>query len=243
MRNLTNICWIGMEMMNRKETLIDFHTHTFYSDGELSPMELVQRARINGYTVIGITDHADVSNLESVGKTIVEFAKTTQNYLSDITIIPGIELTHNLPELTKELVKRARKLEIPLVVVHGETPVEPVPCGTNRAAVEIKADILAHPGFISEEEIILAVENDVALEITSRRGHNITNGRLLQMARKIEGSKLVINSDTHAPGDLLTPEHRRKVGLGAGLSESEYHELKERMIQFAEKLKARIPWL
>ena len=230
-------------MNKKKEILIDFHTHTFYSDGILSPMELVRRARINGYRVIGITDHADVSNLEFICKKIVEFAKITQDYLPDITVIPGAELTHNPPELTKKLIDQARRLGIPLVVVHGETPVEPVPEGTNRAAIEAGADILAHPGFITEEEIFLAAENDIALEITSRRGHNITNGRLVSMARKIEGSKLVINSDSHVPGDLLTPEHRKKIGLGAGLSESEYHELEKRMIQLAEKLKARMSWL
>lgn len=232
-----------MKMNEKIETLIDFHTHTFHSDGELSPMELVRRAQINGYSVIGITDHADVSNLEFICKSIVEFAKTTQDYLPDIIVIPGVELTHNPPELTKRLVDRARKLGASLVVVHGETPVEPVPEGTNRAAIEARADILAHPGFISKEEIALAAENNVALEITARCGHNITNGRLVSMAREIEGSKLVIDSDSHAPEDLLTPEHRRKIGLGAGLSESEYHELEKRMIQLAEKLKTRIPWL
>lgn len=229
--------------------MIDLHTHTFHSDGILSPVELVRRAQINGYSVIGITDHADLSNLEFICKNTVEFAKTTQDYLTDITIIPGIELTHNPPELTKKLIKKARELGIPLVVVHGETPVEPVPEGTNRASIEAKADILAHPGFISEEELFLAAENDVALEITSRSGHNITNGRLVSMSRKIKDCNrakdlmLVIDSDSHAPNDLLTLERHKKVGLGAGLSESEYHKLEEDMIQLAEKLKARMPWL
>lgn len=226
--------------------MIDLHTHTFHSDGVLSPVELVRRAQINGYSVIGITDHTDASNLVYLGKNIIEFAKTTQEYFPDITVIPGIELTHNPPELTKKLIGRARELGIPLVVVHGETPVEPVVKGTNRAAIEARADILAHPGFISEEETTLAIENGVALEITARGGHNITNGLLVSMARKIDRFDdliLVIDSDSHSPKDLLTPELRRKVGLGAGLSEAEFGNLEKRTIQLAEKIKVRMSWL
>ena len=47
-----------MKTNKKEETLIDFHTHTFHSDGVLSPMELVRRAKIEGYRAIGITDHA-----------------------------------------------------------------------------------------------------------------------------------------------------------------------------------------
>ncbi|MEO0250245.1 MAG: PHP domain-containing protein, partial [candidate division WOR-3 bacterium] len=44
--------------------MIDLHTHTFFSDGELVPSELAHRAFEKGYKVIGITDHADASNME-----------------------------------------------------------------------------------------------------------------------------------------------------------------------------------
>lgn len=51
-----------------------------------------------------------------------------------------------------------------IVVVHGETRTEPVAEGTNRAAVEANVDILAHPGFITEEEMNLAVKNGVYID-------------------------------------------------------------------------------
>ena len=38
----------------------DFHTHTFLSDGVLSPMELIRRAHDKGYAAIAITDHVDL---------------------------------------------------------------------------------------------------------------------------------------------------------------------------------------
>ena len=85
---------------------------------------------------------------------------------------------------------------------HGETPVEPVRPGTNRAAIEARVDILAHPGFITQEEAELARENNVCLEITSRSGHNITNGHVVRMA-KLAGAKMVVDTDSHAPRDLI----------------------------------------
>ena len=44
---------------------------------------------------------------------------------------------------------RARALGAQIVLVHGETIVEPVPPGTNHQAIEAGVDILAHPGLIS----------------------------------------------------------------------------------------------
>ena len=46
--------------------MIDMHTHTIFSDGELIPSELVRRAVVHGYRAIGITDHVDFSNVEHV---------------------------------------------------------------------------------------------------------------------------------------------------------------------------------
>ena len=43
--------------------MIDLHTHTTFSDGELIPSELVRRAEVLGYKAIGITDHADYTNI------------------------------------------------------------------------------------------------------------------------------------------------------------------------------------
>jgi len=102
------------------------------------------------------------------------------------------------------------------VVVHGETPVEPVRPGTNRAAIEAGADILAHPGFITLEEAELAAENNTCLEITSRGGHNITNGHVARVARQAK-AKMVVNTDTHAPEDLISSERAVEIATGAGL--------------------------
>ncbi|HVO39844.1 MAG TPA: PHP domain-containing protein, partial [Spirochaetia bacterium] len=58
--------------------MIDLHTHTFLSDGELGPAELVRRAEQIGYRALGITDHADASNLDDIISALVRFARETQ---------------------------------------------------------------------------------------------------------------------------------------------------------------------
>jgi putative hydrolase len=204
------------------ETRIDLHVHSFFSDGVLLPSEILQRAAAKGYGAIAITDHADASNLDELVSSLVRFAQQQRGDFP-LTFIPGVELTHTAPASIAPLARRARKLGAGLVVVHGETIVEPVMGGTNRAAVECnEVDILAHPGFITLEEARIAAENGVYLEITSRAGHCLTNGHVVQIARQA-GAKLVLNTDTHTPGDMIDQEMARLVAAGAGLNEEEIH--------------------
>ena len=106
-------------------------------------------------------------------------------------------------------------------MVHGEIIVEPVMGGTNRAAVECaEVDILAHPGLITLEEAQIAAENGIYLEITSRHGHCLTNGHVVQIARQA-GARLILNTDTHMPGDMIDQEMARLVAAGTGLDEEE----------------------
>jgi histidinol phosphatase-like PHP family hydrolase len=114
------------------------------------------------------------------------------------------------------LTRKARKMGAVIVVAHGETLVEPVHPGTNRAAIEAKVDILAHPGLITRPEAELAAKNGVYLEITTRKGHSLSNGHVATMAAAT-GAKLVIDTDSHEPGDLVTEEFARTVLLGAGI--------------------------
>jgi len=205
--------------------MIDLHTHTTFSDGELIPSELVRRAEVLGYRAIGITDHADYTNIEHI-LSCVSKAKYMEEVL-DIRILVGAELTHVPPPKIGPLATLARRLGAEIVVVHGETPVEPVRPGTNRAALEADVDILAHPGFITLEEAELARENNVCLEITSRRGHNITNGHVVRLA-KMAGAKMIVNTDSHAPGDLISSKRAVEIAMGAGLTHEEAVDIVEK---------------
>ena len=200
--------------------MIDLHTHTTFSDGELIPAELARRAAKAGYKGLAITDHADHSNMYLILENLLRFAKEAGPYL-DINLAVGVELTHVPPGLIPGLITEARRSGAMLVVVHGETIVEPVSRGTNLAAIEGGADVLAHPGLITEQEALLAAEKGVLLEITTRKGHSLTNGHVAMMARKC-GAGLVIDNDAHAPGDLVSAEMRAMIAKGAGLTKDEH---------------------
>ena len=203
--------------------MIDLHTHSLLSDGELIPAELARRFDVAGYTALAITDHGDQSNIDLIIPRLVTFCEEV-NRLEGIRLIPGIELTHIPPEAIPALVSRSRKLGARLVVVHGETIVEPVAPGTNRMAIESSADVLAHPGLITEEEVLLAKEHSVYLELTSRKGHSLTNGHVAKLAHRM-GAPMILNSDAHAPGDIWPPARLREIVAGAGLTEDDYHTL------------------
>jgi putative hydrolase len=199
--------------------VIDFHTHTLFSDGVLNPSELVRRANNMGYEAIGIADHVDGSNLDFVVERIVKVAGELNRY-QDTVVIPGVEITHAPPAQIEELVSKAREMGAVLVVIHGESPVEPVAAGTNRAGIESGADILAHPGFITVDEARRAAEKGVFLEISARHGHSLTNGHVARIARET-GARLVINTDTHTPENLITRERAFQILVGAGLNDDQ----------------------
>ncbi len=200
--------------------MIDLHTHSLFSDGVLLPSELIQRARKKGYAAIAITDHVDISNIDFVIKRITKVCKDTNRAYHDIKCICGVEITHVAPVLVAGLVKMARRLGAQIVVFHGETTLEPVEPGSNKAAILAGVDILAHPGRITDEEALLAAQKGVYLEITARAGHNITNEHVAIAARKA-GARMVFDTDTHVPENLTDDQGREKILVAAGLNKDE----------------------
>ena len=198
----------------------DFHTHTFLSDGVLSPIELIRRAHVKGYRVMAVTDHVGPGNMEMVLKVLITDCKAASERW-DVLALPGVEITHCPKEDIDRLAKEAKALGAVVVNVHGETVVEPVEPGTNLAAVRSEhVDILAHPGLISAEEAAMAARNGVFLEVSARRGHSFANGHVVRTAMEA-GAHMVLDSDAHAPDDLLTRDFAMTVALGSGMSEEE----------------------
>ncbi|MHA1302638.1 MAG: histidinol phosphate phosphatase domain-containing protein [Candidatus Heimdallarchaeaceae archaeon] len=195
--------------------LTDFHMHTILSDGALIPSELVSRMVEKGFDAIAITDHVDSSSIDRV---IKEIAKIKEDFEEEIAFLPGVEITYVPPRKIPELAKKAKREGL-LVVVHGETIAETVKKGTNLAAVMCPdVDILAHPGVITEEEVKIAAENEVFLELSGRKGHCLTNGLVAKLGMKYK-AKMLVNSDAHAPPDFLTKKRIEQIIIGSGLDE------------------------
>lgn len=199
--------------------MIDLHTHTLLSDGELLPTELARRAQEKGYKVIGITDHVDSSNIDFVIPRIIT-ACNDINKNWKIRAIPGVEITHMPIELIKSTAKFVRSQGIKLIVAHGETIVEPVIKGTNKESLLSGINILAHPGLITLEDAKLAADKNIYLEITARKGHSLSNGHVAKIAR-LAGAKLILNTDSHIPDNLITKKFAEEILSGAGLDNKE----------------------
>jgi len=213
--------------------MIDLHTHSLISDGELLPAELARRAKVKGYKVIGISDHADHTSIENVIASILKISSFV-TYHEGITVLPGVEITHVPKHLIAGIVKFARELGIYYVVVHGETIAEPVEKGTNNEAIKAGVDILAHPGLIEEDDVLLAKKNGVLLEISGRKGHSLANGHVGRLAQK-HGAKLIFDTDSHSPSDLTDMEQARKIVSGAGLKPDMFDIMQQNAMELIKK--------
>ena len=67
--------------------MIDLHTHSLFSDGELLPAELVRRAEVIGYSAVAITDHADSSNIDWIIPRLIQVSQDL-NAQGKVRVIP-----------------------------------------------------------------------------------------------------------------------------------------------------------
>ncbi|MEE8484310.1 MAG: histidinol phosphate phosphatase domain-containing protein [Nitrospinota bacterium] len=211
--------------------MIDLHMHTILSDGALIPAELARRAEVIGCRCIAITDHVDQHNVETVAEALARFCGEDGH---SIKIIPGVEITHVHPSQIAGVAELARKNGAKLIVVHGETVTEPVEKGTNEAAIDAGADILAHPGLIAPETAKRAASSGVMLEISGRKGHAFANGHVARIALDA-GAEMVFSSDAHAPSDMLGLEDALEIIAGAGLTEEQGRTVLKNNLKLAEK--------
>ncbi|MEM3391238.1 MAG: PHP domain-containing protein, partial [Archaeoglobaceae archaeon] len=75
--------------------MIDLHTHSTFSDGELIPAELIRRVASKGNKGVAITDHADFSTIS----TILSNLSKLKEFDFDIDFLVGVEITHVPPRL------------------------------------------------------------------------------------------------------------------------------------------------
>lgn len=95
------------------EKLIDMHTHTCFSDGDLTPNELVLYAKEHNIGTLSITDHDTVDGVKNLDRRLID----------DIVFYPGIELTakvnkgrmhilgYNIDIENKELLEKLEEID------------------------------------------------------------------------------------------------------------------------------------
>jgi putative hydrolase len=203
---------------NQPRNRYDFHSHTFLTDGIASATDMWREADSLGHKALAVTDHIALEDPQPLLNRLRQEARAWEG--EALTTLIGVEVTMVTPRRIPEVVRAARRAGAEIVIVHGETPANPVPMGTNRAAVELNdVDILAHPGFLTVEEAELAKAHDVILELTARSMHMVTNGHVARTALEV-GNDLVVDSDAHGTDELVPAHLAERIARGAGVPES-----------------------
>jgi transcription antitermination factor NusB len=79
-----------LELPSSEERGVDLHAHTTFSDGDLSPEELVRAAAEAGLVGLGIADHDEILGIAPAMAAGVE---------SGVEVVPAVELTSYLGEV------------------------------------------------------------------------------------------------------------------------------------------------
>lgn len=212
----------------------DFHCHTFLTDGRASATDMWCEAAQMGHRALAVTDHVALEDPKPLLDRLRQEATAWDG--EGLTTLIGVEITMVPPHRIAEAVRAARRAGAEVVIVHGETPANPVPPGTNRVAVELnEVDILAHPGFLTVEEAELAKAHGVVLELTARALHMVTNGHVARLALEV-GNDLVVDSDAHATDQLVTADRAWQVARGAGVPEESVRRI---LLETPERLLRR----
>jgi DNA polymerase (family 10) len=208
------------KLIELKNIKAELHSHTTWSDGQLSVLEMAQAAAKRGYKTLAITDHSAAIGIlegltpEKVEAQRKEIEKARKKLGSELTILHGVEVEVRADgklDLPDEVLA---SLDIVIASLHQSIR-QPRAQVTERLLAAIQhphVDIIGHPtnrklpdreGADLDMDVILkaAAESGTALEI------NANPARLdlddVQARRAIEmGVKLSINTDAHHPDHM-----------------------------------------
>ena len=211
--------WTDAEPAASRPARYDFHAHTYLTDGQSSATDMWRHSDRLLHRAQAITDHLSLEDPAPLLARLHQEARAWEG--SPLVTLVGVEISMVPPRRIADVARAARRAGAEIVIVHGETPVEPVPEGTNRAALEApEVDLLAHPGLLTEADATLARDHAKVLELSARRGHSLCNGRVAQRALAASVD-LVVDSDAHSPEQLVTHEMAQRIAAGAGLGVAE----------------------
>ena len=216
----------------------DFHSHTFLTDGTTAPTDMWLHADRLGHSVLAITDHVSLDDPRPLLRRLASEARAFEDGPIDPPhrsgSVDGAGRTHQSGGPGRPAgggPDRHRPRRDP---GGNGSP------GTNHAAIDCRdVDLLAHPGLLDPRDAELARAHGTFLEISGRRGHSLANGHVARVALEA-GADLVVDSDAHAPDQLLGIEIARKIAHGAGLPvEGVRRALEDAPRRLAERCRGR----
>ncbi len=197
----------------------DVHSHTNWSDGRATMLEMAQGARAMGYRYLGITDHSPrIKVVNGLGAERLlaqsrEMAEV-QAQVEDVALLQGIEVdiledgALDLPDAVLEL------LDVVIASPHVKLRQEPAAMTERmlRAVSNPHVDVVGHPtgrrpgsreGASYDFEAVFkeAARNDVALEIDCDPARMDLSPEMARLALEC-GCRFALDADAHAPAEL-----------------------------------------
>ena len=137
---------------------LDLHTHSFCSDGSLSPAELVQRATAAGVDVMALTDHDTIAGLEQAqaaagrcGMRLVPGVEISASWRSQAIHVLGLWIDPAAVRLRKMLDSQADRRRLRMRRICAALSKLGLPGSALLAAVE------AHPGLPTRSHLASAL--------------------------------------------------------------------------------------
>ena len=197
----------------------DVHSHTTWSDGRATLLEMAEGARALGYEYLGITDHSPRItvvhglNAERLLAQSREMAEV-QKQVDGVTLLQGIEVdiledgSLDLPDDVLEI------LDVVIASPHVKLRQEPAAMTERmmRAVSNPHVDVIGHPtgrrpgsreGATYDFELVFkeAARRGVAVELDCDPARMDLSPEMARSARDL-GCDFVVSSDAHAPNEF-----------------------------------------
>ena len=194
----------------------DVHSHTNWSDGRATMLEMAQGAQAFGYRYLGVTDHSPrikVVNGLGAERLLAQSQEMAgvQSQMDELTLLQGIEVdiledgALDLPDAVLEL------LDVVIASPHVKLRQEPAAMTERmlRAVSNPHVDVIGHPtgrrpgsrpGADYDFELVFkeAANNQVALEIDCDPARMDLSPEMARLALEC-GCNFTMDADAHAP--------------------------------------------
>lgn len=193
-------------------TVYDFHSHTDFSDGKLSPTQLIDRAVANGVSVLSIADHDTVMAYSD--KNIFGYAKS-----KGIHLIPGIEISTVDSSGTKVHILGIGVDAENRLITEWSDGVKLSRTNYARSTIELlekdgwvpaNKHLLYDANLITKAHIadIFISNTDNHVRFNNRFGIKLTRGSFIEMLMNKSGVAYVKKEETISPGGAIRLIHK-----------------------------------
>jgi putative hydrolase len=198
----------------------DLHSHTDWSDGGASVLEMAAAAQARGYEYLAITDHSPrITVVNGLGPERLAAQRrlidAASQELEGITVLQGVEVDINEDGSLDEPDEALAALDIVIASPHVKLRMEPAAMTERmlRAVEHPHVDVIGHPtgrrpgsrpGAEYDFETVFraAAARGVVLELDCDPARMDLSPELAALAASV-GCRLSLDSDAHAPDQFL----------------------------------------